>query len=197
VNEIKKIKSEINQLRKEVSGIRQSEEDISTIGMDQITKLNKEFKSEVKQLKGEIRVLKKDVAFVKDNKNAKNDDNISYEPQSNDTSAKNNGNIHTQLKHESLTPIIESFVNSEEKSEPPSENTENKCNREEVEMIGLIENGHTPKFEKLAYKNQDTKHFNDDHIRCLVFADSSQESSDFQESEEDKVKITTANFPHI
>merc|ERR1719312_2303421 len=50
VNEMKKIKTELSQLKKEVCGIRQSEEDLTNIGKDSISRLNEEFKNEVEYL---------------------------------------------------------------------------------------------------------------------------------------------------
>merc|ERR1712062_685576 len=69
LNEIKKLKSDVSGLKKEVIGIRQSEEDISKVGMDKLSKINEEFKAEMKMIKSDVKSIKKDIVSVKDSKN--------------------------------------------------------------------------------------------------------------------------------
>ena len=67
-HEISKLKLEIKEIKEEVTGIRQSEDNISSKGMAQITKLTKEVKTElneIKKLKTDVTGLKKEVKGIR------------------------------------------------------------------------------------------------------------------------------------
>ena len=57
-SEMKKLKSDVNTLKKDVLGIKQFDEDLSKKGMDVLAKMNDDFKSEVKQSKFEMKSVK-------------------------------------------------------------------------------------------------------------------------------------------
>jgi len=202
VNEMKKIKTEVNQLKKEVCGIRQSEEDLTNIGKDSISRLNEEFKNEVKKIKAEIKTVKKDVGFVKELRKTKKE----KEKEKDETEKEQ----HTQYNDEeyvvvtkpiclqdSLSTIIEHDMTSDEefgrnlltnnitsdeeyhiKNEILNE-SEKTYNENDI----LKANVNYIKYEHPVYNDEDMKMFNDDHIRRLVFSNSSQESSDDLETE--------------
>jgi len=68
VNEMRKIRNEVKLLKIEVSDIRKSEEDLSSKGMEKISKLSKEVKTEVneiKRIKSEVSQLKKEVSGIR------------------------------------------------------------------------------------------------------------------------------------
>jgi len=187
VNEMKKIKTEVNQLKKEVCGIRQSEEDLTNIGKDSISRLNEEFKNEVKKLKAEIKIVKKDVGFVKELKKTKTEKEPETEKFENDPIIQYSEVEYLNVTkpaiiHDNLSTIIEQDITSDEEYQNRNE-TENKkekgCNEDDI----LKENVNYIRYKHPVYKDEDMKRFNDDHIRRIVFANSSQESSDDPESE--------------
>ena len=55
LNEIKKLKTDVTGLKKEVKGIRQSEEDLSKLAMDTLSKIREDFNTEMKQCKRNLR----------------------------------------------------------------------------------------------------------------------------------------------
>ena len=66
-NEIKKMKHEMKMMREELNNVKAEEEDISVIGMDKITKLDREVKHEVhdiKKIKNEVKNLKAEIKQV-------------------------------------------------------------------------------------------------------------------------------------
>ena len=70
MNEIKNIKLEVNHLKREIIGLRQSEEDLTFIRKDTISRLSEECKGEeckgeVKKIKAEINVARTDVGNVR------------------------------------------------------------------------------------------------------------------------------------
>jgi len=187
VNEMKKIKTEVNQLKKEVCGIRQSEEDLTNIGKDSISRLSEEFKNEVKKIKADIKIVKKDVGFVKELKKRKNErepptEEFENEPIIQYSEVEYLNVTKPAIIHDNLSTIIEQDIISDEEYQNRNE-TENEkekgCNEDDI----LKENVNYIKYNHPVYKDEDMKRFNDDHIRRIVFANSSQESSDDPESE--------------
>lgn len=66
-NEIKKMRHEMKIMREELNNVKAEEEDISVIGMDKITKLDREVKHEVhdiKKIKNEVKHLKAEIKQV-------------------------------------------------------------------------------------------------------------------------------------
>ena len=67
-HEISKLKLDIKDIKEELDGIRQSEENLSSKGMEKITKLTKEVKTElneIKKLKTDVSGLKKEVKEIR------------------------------------------------------------------------------------------------------------------------------------
>lgn len=68
MEEMRKVRREMRTLTEEVAGIRQSEEDISQLGMTQIRKLSKDVKDEVhdiRRIKNQVKHLKTEITDIK------------------------------------------------------------------------------------------------------------------------------------
>jgi len=71
VHDIRKIKGEVTHMKEEITDIKHHEEDITHVGMHQMTKMNKEMKTEVRQLKNHIKSLKREVMDAKEGSSKK------------------------------------------------------------------------------------------------------------------------------
>merc|ERR1719450_2094411 len=58
-------------MKEEITDIKHHEEDITHVGMHQMTKMNKEMKTEVRQLKNHIKSLKREVMDAKEGSSKK------------------------------------------------------------------------------------------------------------------------------
>eukprot|EP00092_Neocalanus_flemingeri_P023747 GFUD01025759.1.p1 GENE.GFUD01025759.1~~GFUD01025759.1.p1 ORF type:complete len:262 (+),score=78.68 GFUD01025759.1:171-956(+) len=167
VKEMKTIKSEINQMKKELSVIRESEEDLSTIGMVHIFKLGEEFNCEVKQLKSEISALQTDIVIIKETKQNKTEPVI-------------------DLKHELYREFQEGIHHSDNHDKKQKPHIKPLAIHENLLNYEYMTKGDSTDDHRMG-QDQDMT-FNDDHVRSLVFTSSSQESSDYLESEDDNEK---------
>ena len=155
--------------KKEVIGIRQSEEDISKLGMDKLSSISDEFRAEMKIIKADMKSIRKDMVSVK-HFNKKQDSSETEDLDQKDCTDSEKPKTPRKRNNSYREPKIPSTIieklNSSEDEAEKEEISKKKVDKDKDvlrETKVEADTGETPSGAEFSRNYVST--FDDDHVR--------------------------------